>query len=104
MTSERSTRKHNLPAPASSFIGREQELREIRQRLTEHRLLTLMGAGGTGKTRLALQAATAERERLADGVWLVELAPLSRPELVGETLASVLTVPETAEPPLEERL
>jgi len=104
MTSERSTRKHNLPAPASSFIGREQELREIRQRLTEHRLLTLMGAGGTGKTRLALQAATAERERFADGVWLVELAPLSRPELVGETLASVLTVPETAEPPLEERL
>jgi predicted ATPase/DNA-binding CsgD family transcriptional regulator len=104
MTSEHSTRKHNLPAPASSFIGREQELREIRQRLTEHRLLTLTGAGGTGKTRLALQAATAERERFADGVWLVELAPLSRPELVGETLATVLAVPETAEPPLEERL
>jgi predicted ATPase/DNA-binding CsgD family transcriptional regulator len=104
MTSERSTDKHNLPAPVSSFIGREQELREIRQRLTEHRLLTLTGAGGTGKTRLALQAATAERERFADGVWLVELAPLSRPELVGETLATVLAVPETADLPLEERL
>ncbi len=104
MTSERSTRKHNLPAPASSFIGREQELREIRQRLTEHRLLTLTGAGGTGKTRLALQAATAELEHFADGVWLVELARLRRPELVGETLATVLAVPETAEPPLEERL
>jgi len=104
MTSERSTRKHNLPAPVSSFIGREQELREITQRLTEHRLLTLTGAGGTGKTRLALQVATAERERFADGVWLVELAPLSRPELVGETLATVLAVPETAEAPLEERL
>jgi Phage integrase family/AAA domain len=104
MTSERSTGKHNLPAPVSSFIGREQELREIRQRLTEHRLLTLTGAGGTGKTRLALQAATAERERFADGVWLVELAELRRPELVGETLATVLAVPETAEPPLEERL
>lgn len=104
MTSERSTRKHNLPAPASSFIGREPELTALRQRLHEHRLLTLTGAGGTGKTRLALQAATAERERFADGVWLAELAPLSRPELVGETLATVLAVPETAEPPLEERL
>jgi predicted ATPase/DNA-binding CsgD family transcriptional regulator len=104
MTSERSTRKHNLPAPVSSFIGREQELTAIRQGLHEHRLLTLTGAGGTGKTRLALQAATAELERFADGAWLVELAPLSRPELVGETLATVLAVPETAEPPLEERL
>jgi Phage integrase family/NB-ARC domain len=104
MTFERSTGKHNLPAPVSSFIGREQELREIGQRLTEHRLLPLTGAGGTGKTRLALQVATAERERFADGVWLVELAELRRPELVGETLATVLAVPETAEPPLEERL
>ena len=104
MTSERSTRRHNLPAPMSSFIGREQELREIGQRLGENRLITLTGAGGTGKTRLALQAATAERERFADGVWLVELAPVSRPELVGETLATVLAVPETAEPPIEERL
>jgi len=104
MTFERSTGKHNLPAPVSSFIGREQELREIGQRLTEHRLLPLTGAGGTGKTRLALQVATAERERFADGVWLVELAELRRPELVGEALATVLAVPETAEPPLEERL
>src|SRR5215469_6749004 len=78
MTSERSTRKHNLPAPVSSFIGREQELTALRQGLHEHRLLTLTGAGGTGKTRLALQAATAELERFADGVWLVELARLRR--------------------------
>lgn len=104
MTSERSIHKHNLPAPVSSFIGREQELADILQRLHEHRLLTLTGAGGTGKTRLALQAATAERERFADGVWLAELAPLSRPELVAETLATVLAVPEIAELPFEERL
>src|SRR5690349_12934796 len=104
MTSERSTRKHNLPAPMSSFVGREQELAVLQQCLHEHRLLTLTGAGGTGKTRLALQAAIAERERFADGVWLVELAPLSRPELVEETIATVLAVPETADSPLEERL
>jgi len=104
MTSEVSIHRHNLPAPVSSFIGREQELTALRQGLHEHRLLTLTGVGGTGKTRLALQVATAERERFADGVWLVELAPLSQPELVGETLATVLAVPETAEPPLEERL
>jgi predicted ATPase len=104
MTSEHSTGKHNLPAPVSSFIGREQELTALRQGLHEHRLLTLTGAGGTGKTRLALQVASAALERFADGVWLVEMAPLSRPELVGETLATVLAMPETAEPPLEERL
>jgi hypothetical protein len=104
MTSERSIHRHNLPAPVSSFIGREQELTAMRQGLHEHRLLTLTGAGGTGKTRLALQAATAELERFADGVWLVELAELRRPELVAETLATVLAVPETADPPLEERL
>lgn len=96
--------RHNLPAQVSRFIGREQELREITAYLSGHRLVTLTGAGGTGKTRLALQAATAELARFADGVWLMELAPLSRAELVGETLATVLSLPETAEPPLLERL
>jgi predicted ATPase/DNA-binding CsgD family transcriptional regulator len=96
--------RHNLPAQISRFIGREQELREIKQRLAAHRLVTLTGAGGTGKTRLALQAATAELDHFADGVWLVELAPLTRAELVGETIAKMLFVPETPDPPLLARL
>ncbi|HEY6407642.1 MAG TPA: NB-ARC domain-containing protein, partial [Ktedonobacteraceae bacterium] len=104
MTSERSTRKHNLPAPVSSFIGREQELREIQQRLSEHRLITLTGTGGTGKTRLALQAATAELNHFSDGVWLIDLAPLAASELVLETIAKVLTLPAAIGPSPIERL
>ncbi len=104
MTSKLSTRKHNLPAPVSSFIGREQELREIQQRLGEHRLMTLTGTGGTGKTRLALQAATAECDHFSDGVWLIDLAPLVASELVIETIAKVFTLPEAPGPSPIERL
>jgi predicted ATPase/DNA-binding CsgD family transcriptional regulator len=104
MTSERFTHKHNLPAPVSSFIGREQELKELRQCLRENRLITLTGAGGTGKTRLALQAATTELDRFADGVWLIELAGLPIPELVVETIAKVLMQPEISDPAPIERL
>ena len=96
MTSEHSMRKHNLPAPVSSFIGREQELCEIGQRLGEHRLLTLTGTGGTGKTRLALEAAATLLDHFSDGVWLIDLAPLAASELVVETIAKVLTLPEAA--------
>src|SRR6266851_4599908 len=104
MMAETPPHRHNLPAPMSRFIGREQEVREIGQRLLEHRLLTLTGAGGTGKTRLALQAATGELDHFADGVWLIELAPLTRAELVVETIAKVLALPETTDPSPLERL
>src|SRR5690349_12392213 len=98
MTSERFTHKQNLPAPVSSFIGREQELIEIRQRLHEHRLITLTGAGGTGKTRLAIQAAAAQLDHFSDGVWLIDLSPLAASELVLETITKVLTLPEAPDP------
>ena len=88
----------------SSFIGREQELREIQQCLGEHRLITLTGTGGTGKTRLALQAATAEFDHFSDGVWLIDLAPLVASELVLETIAKVLMLPEAPGPSPIERL
>jgi predicted ATPase/DNA-binding CsgD family transcriptional regulator len=104
MTSEHSMRKHNLPAPLSGFIGREQELCEIQQRLHENRLITLTGTGGTGKTRLALQAAAAERDHFSDGVWLIDLAPLATSDLVLETIAKALMLPEAPDPAPIERL
>src|SRR3712207_5319967 len=74
--------RNNLPLHPSSFIGREKELAEVKRLLEHNRLLTLTGAGGCGKTRLALAAAEELVEGFEDGVWLVELASLSDPDLV----------------------
>jgi non-specific serine/threonine protein kinase len=104
MSPERSIHNHNLPASVSSFIGREQELREIHQRLREHRLVTLTGSGGTGKTRLALEAAVGELNHFADGVWLVELAGISTQDLVAQTIARVFALPEIPDLAPIERL
>jgi class 3 adenylate cyclase len=82
--------KHNLPPQLTSFIGRETEIKQIRTRLKETRLLTLLGPGGTGKTRLMLQAAAELLEDFEDGIWLVELAPLTDPELIPDQAAAVL--------------
>jgi predicted ATPase/class 3 adenylate cyclase/DNA-binding CsgD family transcriptional regulator/tetratricopeptide (TPR) repeat protein len=83
---------NNLPDQLTSFIGREQELAQLRQALGETRLLTLTGAGGAGKTRLALQLAADALERFAGGTWWVELAPLADPHRVGEVLAAALQI------------
>ena len=80
----------NLPLELSSFVGRAREMAEVRRLLAANRLLTLTGPGGSGKTRLALAAAADMSGRFGEGVWLVELAPLSNPEAVGQTFASVL--------------
>jgi predicted ATPase len=83
-----------LPVPATAFLGREAELAEVTQRLTDPdtRLLTLTGPGGTGKTRLALQAAAEVSESFPDGVWWVPLAPLRDPALALATVAQAVQV------------
>ncbi len=85
---------HNLPAARTSFIGREHELVEVKRELAMTRLLTLTGAGGSGKTRLALEVGKDLVGAYPDGVWLVELAPLSEGELVPQSVATVLGVRE----------
>jgi predicted ATPase/DNA-binding SARP family transcriptional activator len=80
----------NLPIPVSSFIGRNQELTQIKQLLSTRRLVTLTGAGGSGKTRLAIHAATDVIDAYQDGVWWVELAPVSEPSLVPVAVARAL--------------
>jgi predicted ATPase/DNA-binding CsgD family transcriptional regulator len=90
----RSTSRHNLPAPRSSFIGREQAVLAVKRELEVTRLITLTGAGGSGKTRLALEVARGLVEAYPDGVWLVELATLSGEVLVPKAVAEALEVPE----------
>src|SRR5215467_13322182 len=85
---------HNLPVQVTSFIGREREIAEVKHLLAGTHLLTLTGAGGCGKSRLAMQVASELLKDYADGVWLAQLAPLADPAFVPQTIASVLRVPE----------
>ena len=91
---------NNLPIQTTSFVEREQQLRDIVRHLASDRLVTLLGPGGTGKTRLSLQIGAELLERYPDGVWFVELAPLRDPELVPQQVASVLGVHEAAGHPI----
>ena len=93
-------KRTNLPDSLTSFIGRERELADIKQRLTTTRLLTITGIGGLGKTRLAQQAAAEMLDAYRDGVWFVDLAPLGDPDLVPSALAHVLRLKEVARQPL----
>ncbi len=92
----KSSHSHNLPSPLSPFIGRKHDLIEIQRLLSEQRLLTLTGPGGCGKTRLALQIAQESTPLYYGGTWLVELASLTDPKLIPQTIATVLGVRETA--------
>jgi predicted ATPase/class 3 adenylate cyclase len=94
------TMPNNLPQQVTSFIGREKEIAGVQEALAKSRLLTLTGTGGSGKSRLALQAAADLLENYPDGVWLVELAPLADPLLVAQTLANVLGVKEETGKPI----
>jgi predicted ATPase/class 3 adenylate cyclase len=86
--------RHNLPVQLTSFVGRDAELAEVERLLHETRLLTLIGPGGTGKTRLSLQAAADLLDHFPDGVWLVELAPVTDPTQVEQAVASAFGVHE----------
>src|SRR5262245_17070012 len=90
----------NLPAPLTSFVGRERELAEVRRLLGTTRLLTVTGPGGAGKTRLALRVAADLLGDYPDGVYLAELAPLADPALVPQTVALALGVREVASQPV----
>jgi predicted ATPase/DNA-binding SARP family transcriptional activator len=82
----------NLPIPLSSFVGRRKEVTELKDLITSIRLLTLTGAGGSGKTRLAIQVATDMIDRFHDGVWWADLAPLIDDAAVAEVVAEIMGV------------
>ncbi len=84
------THPNNLPIQLTSFIGREQEMRRVKEILNGTRLIMLTGAGGTGKTRLALQVAADLIDEFPDGVWFIEFGPLSDPTLVPHFVATAL--------------
>jgi predicted ATPase/DNA-binding CsgD family transcriptional regulator len=88
--------KDNLPADITTFIGRRRELTAIAAAIGKHRLVTLRGAGGVGKTRLALRAAGLARDSFADGCWLVELSALRDPGLLPRTVSAALGLPDKA--------
>jgi predicted ATPase/class 3 adenylate cyclase len=85
---------NNLPTQLTTFIGRVIEIAEVKQELEAHRLVTLTGSGGTGKTRLSLQVAASLIEKFDHGVWFIELAPLSDPVLIPQTILSTIGVLE----------
>jgi predicted ATPase/DNA-binding CsgD family transcriptional regulator len=89
----------NLPAEATSFVGRRHELAEIRRKLTTARLVSLVGPGGVGKTRLAIRAATGLGRGFADGAWLVELADIRDPALVTNAVVAALDLRDQAATP-----
>jgi predicted ATPase/class 3 adenylate cyclase len=82
----------NLPVPATELVGRERESEAVRELLNEHRLITLVGPGGSGKTRLALQVAAAAIDDFKDGIYWVPLAPVREPDLVEPTIAQAVGV------------
>src|ERR1700733_14887614 len=83
-----------LPAQLTSFVGRDAQLAQLRELLADNRMVTLTGAGGAGKTRLAIQIAAQLAGEFGDGVWYVDLAPITDPDLVPVTVARALGLPD----------
>jgi predicted ATPase len=99
-----SSDKYNLPAQLTSFVGREREIADVKRLLATTRLLTLTGPPGTGKTRLAVQVASQVFHQFEDGVYFVELAPISDPRLVANTIGQLFAVRGTSGQPLLKTL
>jgi diguanylate cyclase (GGDEF)-like protein len=95
---------HNLPAPVSSFVGRDVEADAVVQALQRHRLVTLTGAGGLGKTRLALHVAAELKDGFRHGAWFIDLARVSDPDRVPDATAAALGLRKTRGRPLVEAL
>jgi predicted ATPase/DNA-binding SARP family transcriptional activator len=89
--------RHNLPRQLTRFIGREQEIAQVMRLVRQNPLITLIGSGGVGKTRLALATAEALLDDFQDGVWLVELASLTDPDRIPQAVANTLGVLEKPE-------
>jgi non-specific serine/threonine protein kinase len=96
VTALTSGHRNNLPVEVTRFIGRRRELPAIADAIERHRLVTLRGAPGVGKTRLALRAAAGLRDSFADGCWMVQLSPLRAPELLARTVSGALGLPDEA--------
>ena len=96
--------KHNLPLQVNRFFGREREVAQLVERVSENRLVTLTGPGGVGKTRLSLRAAETLLPDYAAGVWLVELAALTDPALVPQQVAASLGLRDDSQRPISEIL
>ena len=94
----------NLPLQLSTFIGREQDLAAVQRLLSASRLVTLTGAGGSGKTRLAIQAASNFRDTFPDGAWLVELASIHDPILVPQLIAQTVGLRPAVDQPVLDSL
>jgi predicted ATPase/class 3 adenylate cyclase len=95
---------NNLPVQTTSFVGREKELEDVKRSLKNTRILTLMGTGGTGKTRLALETGAQLIHEFRDGVWLAELAVIAEPERVVEAVAAAVGAREEPDRPLRATL
>ena len=95
---------HNLPIQLTSFVGREKEIIEIKALLNSSHLVTLTGSGGTGKTRLSIEVGVEELTSFANGVWLIELAPLTDPSQIIPTLAQAFGLQEFAFHPLAQQV
>ena len=90
----RSIAVHNLPSQPTSFVGRDAQIDELRTLLAGNRLVSLTGAGGAGKTRLAMEIATRVAADFEDGVWYVDLAPITHPDVVQVAVARGLGLPD----------
>lgn len=95
---------NNLPLQLNSFVGRDDDVREIMTMLNAHRLVTLVGAGGAGKSRCAIQVGAALLESYAEGVWLIELAPIADGNMVAGAIAQALSVRESTKMALTDTL